>query len=140
LWGTWQNAHLRELTGQLTSRHVRIQRADQKKLQFKRVASQFSWQNQANRWILAMDNLHLALQNQPDSPMQWVIGSRDKTAQHIAIKINQLDLSTLTTLGQFFAPLASPGDAAWLSALTVKGQLRASELFVDLATHHYALR
>ncbi len=139
VWGTWQNNRLSTLTGSVDTRHLKIQRPDKKRLHINRLSSQFSWQHQGNDWRLAMDKLQLILHRQARESWQFVLGSRNRSAQHIAFKIKQLNLNTGMTFAQFFAPFIS-NDSAWLSTLSVTGQLHEAEIFADLATHDYALR
>ncbi len=138
-WGTWQHNSLSAFTGNVDTQRLTIQRPDKKRLHINRLSSQFSWQNQANRWTLAVDNLQLISPHTARVPLQFVLGSPNRSAQHIACNIKQLDLHALTTYMQFFAPVISHNNA-WLTTLALSGQLHNAEFFADLTAHHYAVR
>jgi uncharacterized protein (TIGR02099 family) len=135
LWGSVQNLQLTALSGNFQSENLTVQRADEKKLQFTHLNSQFDWRNHANNWSLVIDNFNLGLPQKNYLPAQFYVGSQNKAAQHFSATIKALDLEAVQILADFFGK--DLPDFKKLAGLSVKGQLSDTTLFADLKQQQY---
>ena len=140
LWGELKHSELNELNGEIRTRNLSLQSQDKKRLEFEKINGKFAWQGNLNDWKLAVQNLQLQRSKSDKHSADFAIAWKRQNKQQLTANIQQLDLSLLTPLNQFFAPLVMTKNSEWLKNASIKGKLHNALLFADLTHSHYALK
>jgi uncharacterized protein (TIGR02099 family) len=128
LWGTWQDAQLASLTGEVQAQQLHLTRQHKTDFTAAYFSTQFFWHSSEPDWQLAIEQFLLETVHKKYPATRFSVSGRQ--TQNATLFSPQLDIYEFASLAEFFAPL-DVEPAKLLAQAQVKGQLDKLRLSLD---------
>jgi uncharacterized protein (TIGR02099 family) len=128
LWGTWQNAQLETLTGEVQAQQLYLTRQHKTDFVAPHFSTRFFWHSSDLDWQLAIEQFLLETAHKKYPATRFSVSG--KQTQNATLFSPQLDIHEFTSLAEFFAPLEVE-PAKLLAQAQAKGQLDKLRLSLD---------
>ncbi len=147
IWSQWQNAKPVNIKGDVHLHQADFSRPNHVDFPVKNLDSQFHWQIKDNQWQLDINRFLLeSLDENKKSLKKWpdiVVSMANETVkdaglQKLKFYAKQADISELTKLALFFAPL-SEEQTTLLEQVKVNGMLKDLSLYVEPDSLKFAI-